>query len=711
MSIINKRPMDFLLFLLFLQFIFCLTVFFNIPVSRQVIGFLYLTFIPGYIVLKLLKLNNLSMLQSVLFSIGLSIALLMLLGLIVNEFGMLVGFSNMLSSLPLMLFLNVFMLVTELIIYLRNGNSKLFDFKTFRITPLVLLLLCLPVLSVIGAIWVNVFDSNLILLCVIPTMVALIALSIVSKKFLAPKFYALALLSVALALLFHSSLISTYIHGFDMPLEYHVFVLTQDNGFWNQAAYLNDITYSRFNGMLSITVLPTLYSNILNIDGTWVFILIFPLIFSFVPLGLYELWQTNFDKKTALAASFLFVSQLTFYTDMVTLARQMIAEIFLVLLFLLVISKRLENTVGAKICFVIFSFGLVVSHYALALIFLFFILIAWIFSSLIKRKPSGLSLSLLLLFSGITFVWYIFTSGSASFESILSFGSQVFRNLGEFFNPASRGSAVMQAVGLEAPQSYWGLLSRIFAYATEFFISVGFVVVVLRSWRAKFTRSLNQTYFVLTLVAMIILAMCILLPTFASTLGMTRFYHITLFFLAPLFVLGCEALASFLAKRRLPLVVSLLVAIVIVPYFLFQTNFVYEVTGSESWSVPLSKYRMDKVFIYSWGYMEEQSVIGAEWLSRHANTSNVQLYADSLSRYKELRSYGGIYSGYINTLSNTTVFPFNSIVYLSQLNVVYGKIVGQVFVWNSSEFDILFVNMNKVYTNGGSEIYMTVPGS
>jgi uncharacterized membrane protein len=201
-----------------------------------------------------------------------------------------------------------------------------------------------------------------------------------------------------------------------------------------------------------------------------------------------------------------------------------------------------------------------------------------------------------------------------------------------------------------------------------------------------------------------LLAMCILVPTFASTLNMTRFYHITLFLVAPLFVIGLKPLAGFISKHRSQLAVSLLAMVVIVPYFLFQTNFVYEVTGSESWSVPLSKYRMDKISLYSAKYMEDVNVISAQWLSKYRSLNDTQLYADAISR-SELLSYGKIYSGYIGVLSNTTIVPSNGVVYLSKVNVVYGETVGDFFTWDTTEFSPLFSNMSKIYSNEGSEVY------
>jgi len=222
----------------------------------------------------------------------------------------------------------------------------------------------------------------------------------------------------------------------------------------------------------------------------------------------------------------------------------------------------------------------------------------------------------------------------------------------------------------------------------------------------------NWEYAVFSSLGMVLLAMTILLPRFASTMNMSRFYHVILFFLAPFFVLGCEALIRFLAKQKKQLYVPILTAIILVPYFLFQTGFVYEVTGAKSWSVPLSKYRMDKVLLYyDYGYVDEKSVFGAQWMSKNLDTEYMQIYVDEVSRYKILTSYGMIRdtAPNVKVLSNTTLLTINGTLYLSQLNIVHGIIVSDKhYTWNSSELYPHLNDMNKIYSNGGSEIYINM---
>jgi uncharacterized membrane protein len=358
--------------------------------------------------------------------------------------------------------------------------------------------------------------------------------------------------------------------------------------------------------------------------------------------------------------------------------------------------------------FMIFSFALVASHYALSAIFLLFISFTLVSLIALKRLSRNIAVSMVVFFCAVMFTWYIFTSGAATFDSFVSVGDYVYRQLGDFLNPASRGQTVLTGLGLAESPSIWNTISRIFAYLTEAFIVLGFIGLV-----TKRTRMLiEKEYFIFSSIAMAFLAALILVPGLADTLNMTRFYHILLFFLAPLFVIGVVFTVKLLSKQERKLAVSALVLIVLVPYFLFQTNFVYEVTGSDSWSIPLSGYRMSALRLYgASGYTDTYSVYGAQWLSKNIDFANSALYADERAPHSVLTIYAFSNQGSTVTrsLTNITTVVNNGFVYLHTLNVIYDEIPFRGSSWNTSELSISFSDLNKIYANGGSEVYQNQP--
>jgi uncharacterized membrane protein len=694
----RRKSFVFLVIIVFLHFVVYVTVFFNIPIARQVVGFLYFSFVPGFVVIKLLKMNELNRLETILFSVGLSIALLMLVGLLVNESGLLLGISRPLSLTPLLIVFNSLVLVGGVLVYLRNEpvNLSIQSQKSL----FALFFVGLPILSVLGAMWVNVYGSNLILLFMIIAVVLLFAVGISSEKLLRPKFYFLAVLMIAIAVLFHSVLISRYLVNFgsDIDTEWFVFETVKNNQYWSSVPIFSEVIYNRLNSMLSVTILPTIYSTLLNIDGTQMFKILFPLLFSFTPLALYQMWQKNFGKKMAFAAAFLFIAQTTFYTEMIGLARQMIAELFFVLLLLIIVNERVKP-LNKIICFTIFSIALITSHYALAEIFLFFISFALISLVILKRPHRDVNVGMVLLFFALMFTWYIYTSGSSVFDSFVSYGNNVRDQLGDFLNPASRGATVLMGLGIEEVPSIWNAISRAFAYVTEALVVVGLVGLILKRVRIN----VKTTYIMFSLAAMILLGALLIVPGLANTLNMTRFYHILLFLLAPFCAIGAEVVAKLVPRLRKETAISIVLLIVLIPYFLFQTGFVYEVTNTESWSLSLSMRRMNGYMLYfKLGYVDDFSVFAARWMHTTRDIPDTQLYADIASGGM-LMAYGSVYGASITLLSNATSVSTNAIVFLSPLNTIYKTIVTYSYPFNSDQLPFLD-NINVVYTNGGSEI-------
>jgi uncharacterized membrane protein len=684
----------------------CTILFVDVPVARQVLGFVYFTFLPGVVFLKLLKLNELDGVETVLFSVGLSIAFLMIAGLFINEFSFLFGVSQPLSLVPLMIVLNSLILVSGVLVYLKSEGVRIGRSEPIKMSPFALLFLFLPILSIVGAMYVNAYENNLLLVFMIIAISLLFVVGVISKKLLPSKLYPFAVLMITIAILYHSSLISNHICSFgsDAGPEYFLFKTTESDGYWNPTLF-RDLRYGRTNAMLSITILPTIYSNLLNIDPIWMFKLLFPLIFSLVPLGLYQIWHTYIGKKYAFISAFLFMAQSTFYTEMLGLNRQIVAELFFVLLLLVIVNKKVKP-VNKTIFFMIFSFALVTSHYALAEIFLFFIFFTLVSLLVLKHPGKNITITMIVFFFVAMFTWYIYTSGSTTFASFLEFGDYVYRQLGDFFNPSARGQIILRGLGLESPPTIWSALSRAFAYATQFLIVVGFIGLLTK--RVKI--DVEREYFLFSLLAMVFLAILILVPGLANTLNMTRFYHILLFFLAPFCAIGAEYIVKLVSKRENELAISTLLLIVLVPYILFQTGFVYEVTGSDSWSIPLSKYRMPAVRLYSrYRYIDTYSAFGAQWFSKNVNVKHVQVYTDESNVFSSLSIYGLMHADYCSELTNTTMVVNNGVVYLSMVNVIHGTVVYRGFSWNTSELSFTFDDLNTVYSNGGSMVYKNPP--
>ncbi len=690
----QRLSQNFLFIVVALQVLMYLTLFLDVPIARAAIGIGYLTIIPGFIFVKILKLNNLSSIETLIYSVGFSVAFLMFSGLVINQFGSLAGLTFPLATLPLSLFINTLVIVGAAIAYLRQGRKKPVSPQEDRLHGSTLILALIPVLGVAGALFVNASGNNMILLAMILGIAALFVGGVFFER--SKKTYAFAILMIALALLLHVSLIGSYIlpSGGDIPVELYVFEGTRLNMHWDPIFMVpTDEIYGRYNAMLSITILPTIYSNMLGVDPTWVFKIIYPLIFALVPVALFVLWEPYIGKKLGFIAAFLFMAQSTFFTEMLALNRQMIGELFFVLLLTMLLSKKLDKSVRF-LGFAIFGFGLIFSHYALAEIFLFLILAAWATSAFYLRRPSfNLQFGMVLFFFVAMFLWYIYTSGAVVFQSFLTFTSYISAQLGDFFNPASRGTTVLTGLGLTESPSVLNTISRGFAYLTEIFIVIGVLALILKKIPFRFDRD----YIVLSILTAIFLVFLTVVPGLANALSMTRFYHILLMILAPFCAVGLWLISRKLAHRRKEVAFAVLTVAILVPYFIFQTNFAYEVTGTQSWSVPLSGYRMDPIQLYGYmGYIDAYSVHGAEWLA--AKTPYQGRLAADNALFTSLTAYGLVYRGYMTELTPQHYLYPSEYVFLSYISIKYEALT------SNGTIPMQLNQTSVIYNNGYTQV-------
>ena len=122
-------------------------------------------------------------------------------------------------------------------------------------------------------------------------------------------------------------------------------------------SYWNSTLPDAYNSMLSIVMLAPTYSLLTNLRLDYILKIVYPFLFSLVPLGLYKIFKTQTDNsKIAFIAVFLFISFNTFYIELLALTREMTAELFLVLLLLLILNRKLKTNL--MVLMAIFSMGL-----------------------------------------------------------------------------------------------------------------------------------------------------------------------------------------------------------------------------------------------------------------------------------------------------------------------------------------------------------------
>jgi len=492
---------------------------------------------------------------------------------------------------------------------------------------------------------------------------------------------------------------------------------------------------------LSVTVLPTIFERVTLIDGSWLFKLLYPAVACFVVLGLYALFRSQTDRKVAFLAVFFFVAVSIgkgFGTN-----TQLVAEVFLAALLLLVFMKGLPR-LKRDVLFIVCSFGLVVSHYGLAYIFTVVLVLAWIILAIVAARAgrqkrvtrnyylrfqnkstitkfkdyvgrvsfsishSKLSLDLVLIYLTVLFSWYIFVNQAAGFNLLSQKYSLVASSFGQFFNPASRGAA-LEGLGVVATPTILNQVSTYLFLFTELLIVLGFVWILLKRHGTGF----SSEYLVMALLGIVILILNVLVPTLANTLQIYRYYQTTLFVLALFAVVGGVKILEYIPRLKSKYFFVILAFLIFVPFFLFQTGFTYEVAGVQNDVLTLNMHRWNDLEFYD-SVADAREVAGATWLPEHLNFSQITIYADYESS-EVLTAYGLVEGGQIPVLTNVTyISGSNQFIFLRPVNVIDGTIdlsgiVPVVSNFNSSSLLPVLVNQDRVYSNGGCEVYEGVP--
>jgi len=694
------------------------TIGLQIPILRQLIGFIYLTFIPGILILRILKLHKLSNIEALLYTIGLSITTLMFTGLFMNVVYPLFGISRPISITPLIITMSIIVLVLCILSHVRDkdfSGSSHIDVKDV-LSPPALFLCLIPFLSIFGTYLVNFYHTNILLMLLI-VVIAAVAGLIGFNRIIPKRLYPLAVFVIALSLLYHRSLLSMYLIGTDVRVEYYYHAMVALNGYWDSTIA------SSCNAMLSDTILPTIYSSLLNMDGLWLFKAFYPFIFSLVPLGLYQACRKQTDERVAFLSAFFFVSFFVFFVDMIWLTKQQLAEFFFVLLILLMTSEKVDLT-KRRLLFIVFGASMVVSHYGTSYIFMLILILALAIHHFMKSESKIVTTSSVLIFITMVFSWYMYIGAGTIFENIVHIGDHIYSSIfTEFLSPeAAEGLRYLMI----EPVSPLHQICKNLHHLTQLFIIIGIIQLILRRKEMRF----YPEYFAFSIANLGILIMSMSVPFFSSALRTTRLYHITLITLAPFCVIGGETIFRMILKvlkafkpisQGLVQDTKAFISIILILFMLFNTGFIYEVTKDHPNSLPLSQEWANKqdaetkVGFYT-NYARESEVVGQKWLLKNKGNSSEKIYLDLKSQFSisMVRGITGCTADVIiKGLSKGTEVPEDAYIYLGYTNVVDGVITEQReektgFHWdiyNVSEIYPVIEGRNKVYSNGGGDIY------
>lgn len=727
----SDKNREFIIFIIPVQIVFIVLVILRltglyIPVLSTALIILYLSFLPGILILHILKLGHSSISMTICYSVGISLIFNMMLGFLMNVIFHSLDIQHPLSTLPILITWAVVLGILTIIAFRKEQAINLFE--TFRIAellnPRLLLLLLLPVLAVLGANSVTFLHNNIVLIILL-ALVAVTFIVIVATRIFPPRYHPLAIYCFSLALLWHFSFVSEYLVQWDSFLEYHYFGLANTAEFWDWTIPQN------YNAMLSITILPTVVSQLSGITGTAIFKIIYPLWYALVPVVLYTIYRHRIEAKPAFCAAFFFISIQVFFLEMPSINRQMIAELFIVLLISLILYEVITGP--KKVLLILFGIGIIISHYSLTYIYIGFLIISIIMVYLFRRRTSYISITFVVLFIVISIVWYLYVSSAQPLESLVVIGKHIATSMStDLFNPTSRD---LSSIFMQSSPDAFHLTYRVIWYFLLGCIALGGIPVLLDILRKK---SSSPEYDALIVGSYVLLAACIVIPFFSVSLGINRMIHIASIVLAPLGIAGLTIILDGIKKLlhlinfnkySLNMINMTGITTILVIFFLFNCRLVYELGNSPfDRSIPLAYGDVitnneniplkDRITTLA-AAPTAGEVASATWLKENRDIEK-NIYATPFQiGTPVLVSYGMVDpDGAFPLIPSMTSDDFtNSYVYLGYINSVLGygttktytgrpdPLLGNIYYWDIDEIKPVLNDLDTIYSNGKSDIY------
>ena len=436
---------------------------------------------------------------------------------------------------------------------------------------------------------------------------------------------------LGLAFLYQATLISNGLIGTDIHTEYYFYTAALDG--W-------DISFPHsYNTAIGTTVFAPFLTNVFGIQGYWIYKVIFPLLFALVPLILFIIYRKEFGDKVAFLAGMFFITLPTYTLEMIGLPRQMLGELMLAIVLFLVIVRPIRLLYSVPLLLVASVYAYLFHYITGPALLLYLTGASVVLLFMRKRQFAVRWLAVVVVLSGLLgFAYYYYAADGVVADNLRLTSKGAVTNVIDQpsiplpGDPAPSDSGVSNSVTAEAPSgilryfsgqeplvrtalgldfmeaSVSGKVFRILQFGTQLALILGCV------WLIRNRRRVSAEYIAFTITAVGLIAMCVFLPRFSNIINVTRFYHLSLFLVSPLLIVG--GLCIFRMK--------LLVLVLIIPYMLFTTGVVFEATKEADisainipYSIALSNERVGIVGTYTendiavrdWALAQDYSIL------------------------------------------------------------------------------------------------------
>jgi len=725
---------------------------FSLLFLQQITGFILLLFIPGFLLLRILKLHALGTVETIAYAVGLSLAVLMLSGFFINMSYPLFGVTKPLSFPYMLLTFSVIIAILGIMSYLRDKEYHApctLDLQQLT-APVSLAIYSVPCVSIIGSFLIGRYHNNALSIASI-ILIAVLVLWFAYKKpgdFLSAD--VLLILSISISLLFGDLLISEYPRRLNVDGEFYYLNQVIQSNYWDPSLP------GSANSVLSIVILGTIFSEGLGLNPFFVLKTVYPLIFAIVPTIIYTAYKKEFSSKLSLFAALFFMFNFYFFTEALLLRRQQIALIFVALLLLLLTEKRLNPQVKS-VLYLIFTISLVISHYSVSVNWILIVILAssiyfikknydtQVSSNLSQQNKLGKKFILsdqnispyhIVFLVAIFVVWYVYI-GFSVFSNIVGAGNSIIKNFALLTDTSSKSPTISAAMGAgfwEAPP--YSKVYRLLQYGSQGFILIGLMSNILSQGFQKLSVCFRAA-------AMAFLITSMVLPLMSIFQNMPRLYFFALLFLSPCCIIGACQVYHWFCQLCMGLKISiskvneyrtigddirrarfglenrsfytLFAIFILIPFFFFNCGLMFDIGGFNEDTRSIA--RIPSSNILSYGKIDpEYPNMGEVMLGLKIPQflEDNPIYADILTGVDLISTW----HKKVNYFPCEHQIPENSYIFIRSWNIERSVIRvpdNDIRPTEGSHFislsNLSLQNKDYLYNNGYAALFRTSPGS
>jgi len=718
----------FFSYIILLLGIFYLSIFYKIPFIRSLLGLIILCILPGYLICVLFEIKKVTdIYENFLYSIGISIVFDLLFGLLMNSLLPLFGlnplsFQNIQSA-----FFVIVLVLLALILYLQKVPEISFNFPKFLKIEKILLSITFAMLSciLIGIYLINYNITNLFLIFSFFLIPMLLIFLIIFYNNSIKHIYPFIILLISFSLLMTLELRSNYIIGIDMHEEYYFFISTLSHALW-----IPDPLYL-LSASISISILPTIFEIFLDIDPQLLFKILYPLLFSIVPLIIYVIARNYLDELLAVFASCYYMFQALFISSQDT-SRTPIGIFFFALAILILCNNELQNW-KKYMLFMLFIAGTILSHYTSALIFLGIISLAYFIDIILSKYENTkenhfLNLSLIFYFISLVFFWfqqinsYVFEAATQGLLFRFTIFSELIdQDASKYVYPALRYSSFL-----------WHYIR--FTQALIFVVmGIGILFIFYHFLQKKnqensfpkFIVNINRELFFIGIVAFGILFFIVFAPSLFFEYDTGRTKELIDVVLSIFLVLGAYNFFIFILwqedlyfsnlkfhKKILPQInylkshkiqiISGILLFLLLPTYVFATGISYQYDGVP-FKININSPKLSTSIEFGYNYIFDQDARTIQWFKNYS-FKNAQIFSDK-SGNKKITSLINrdltLYQKSITKMPQQRILE--GYIFLTVLNEYFG--IFREPEWENTkvnQYEFILNQKNKIFSNGAS---------